>query len=464
MKKEQKETKRLLEKISLTVLKHSMLMGGETVLVGLSGGPDSVCLLRALKMLSGKYDIKLCAVYVDHGLRPGETGKEIQFCKNLCESLNVPFMIKKIDVKGLADARGLNKQEAGRILRYDAFETSAFEAKASKIALGHNLDDQVETFFMRVLRGSGMKGLSGIPPVRGKIIRPLFETSRAEIEKFLSEEGASYMVDSSNLKTDYARNKLRSTLMPVLKGLSPGFIETIGGTAEIIGEEDAYLEVAVTKALMKLITRKTDKTIELFITPLEIMDRVILRRVIRRAINETSGLRGLGLVHVESILRLIKTGKAGDRIYLPKGVRAIKKYATLVMTSEIQAKMRTYELGHEGTVVIKEAGLAIESRPYDRDEKADGKASAVFDAGKLTFPLIIRPREDGDFFYPRGLGGRKKLQDFFTDEKIPRDERDAVPIVVSGGEIIWVAGMRDDERFALAEDSAKGVLLALIRL
>ncbi|MDP2167257.1 MAG: tRNA lysidine(34) synthetase TilS [Thermodesulfovibrionales bacterium] len=455
-------------KITSTIKKHSMLSGRETVLIGLSGGPDSVCLTRILKKLSNRLNLTLHALYVDHGLRPGETEKEAAFSKNLCDSLEIQFHIRHVDVKAYAKEHGLNRQEAGRLLRYQALEEKAFEIKAGRIAVGHNLDDQTETFLMRILRGSGTKGLSGIPPVRGKIIRPLIEAERAGIEGFLYAEGAGYIVDSSNLKEDYLRNRLRASLIPALRDFNPNIAETVSHTAEVFREEDRYLELIVTKTLMRLISKKTDRLIALFIIPLEITDKVILRRVIRRAVGETKGLRGISFNHIEDIIGLIKHGKAGDRLHLPKGIRVVKHYSTLLMTSEPPLLLGTYELEPGGQAVIKEAGITITAsvgaRPHREGAlppEQKGKDTALFDADKLSFPLIIRPRAKGDFFYPAGFGRKKKLQDFFVNEKIPRDERDIVPVVTSGSDIIWVAGMREDERFRPTADTKRFLVIEL---
>src|SRR5512143_746742 len=188
-----------LEKVKTTIGKYSMLSGGETVLVGLSGGPDSVCLLSVLNALKEELHLKLHAVYVDHGLRPDETRDEIEFCRKRCERMSIPFTSKAIIVKSYAKEQGMNMQEAARELRYRIFDELFHEIKADRIGLGHTADDQMETFFMRFFRGSGPRGLAGIPPVRAKIIRPLIEKERQEIEEFLEVQGLHYIVDSSNL-------------------------------------------------------------------------------------------------------------------------------------------------------------------------------------------------------------------------------------------------------------------------
>lgn len=453
---------KFLEKIKATIAGHSMLSGGETVLIGLSGGPDSVCLLHVLHRLREEFDLKLHALYIDHGLRPEETPAELEFCRTLCKGLAVPFASRVVDVKAYAKGHGMNKQEAARELRYRVFDEVLQETRAARIALGHTADDQVETFLMRFFRGSGPKGLSGIPPVRGEIIRPLIGTERREIEGFLDEHRISYIVDSSNLGQDYLRNRIRQVLMPELRKINPSLTMTVTRTMEILREEEQYFDLVVTKTLMRLISRKTEDRIELFLAPLETLDKVILRRVLRRAISETRGLRGLEFVHIEEIIGLARDGKPGDRVHLPKGLRAIRGYATLEITAEAPRRVASHQLPVPGEAVLKEVGAVVRASVYaEAGDLGDGKTVAVLDAGKTGAALVVRARDKGDFFYPLGFGKRKKLQDLFVDMKVPRDERDAVPIIFSGDDIVWVAGYRPDERFRVTGETRSFLRLEL---
>jgi tRNA(Ile)-lysidine synthase len=442
-----------------------MLRGEEKVLVGLSGGPDSVCLLHVLCRLKDRLALDLTALYIDHGLRPDETKGEVEFCRRLCGELSVDFLDRSIDVRTYANEKGFNLQEAARELRYMTFESVAYEIGAKKIAQGHTVDDQLETFFMRMFRGSGPKGLSGIPPARGMIIRPLLDVDREAIENYLKQENKSFIMDSSNLKKDYLRNKLRLELIPEMKKMAPHITQSIARTMDILREEEKYFEIIIAKTLMKLISRKTDKQIELFLSPLEVMDRVILRRVLRRALDETRGLRGIEFVHIENIIELVKHGRQGDRICLPQGLRAVKDYATLILTSEIPEKLGSFTLNVPGEVVLKEIGTVIKaSIEHEGEQYGRERTTALFDAGKTGTELTIRSREKGDFFYPAGFGRKKKLQDYFVDEKVPRDERDAVPIVITGNDIVWIAGYRGDERFKVSESTKMFLKIKLYKL
>jgi len=459
----------IIKKTTDTIKKYSMLNDGDSVLIGLSGGPDSVCMTIILDKLKKEFKLTLNAVYIDHGLRPGEVQKEKEFCKDLCRNFGISFFAKSIDVKKIAEDSKLNKQEAARELRYSVFEEMSMELNEAKIAVGHTADDQAETVLMRLLRGSGRKGLSGIPPVRGKIIRPLIEIEREEIEEFLSDNtlpvtrdtSLSYVVDSSNIKTDYFRNRIRKMIIPELKKNNPSLLKSISRTAEILGEEDVYLELIVTKTLMRLISRKSDDAIELFLAPLERMEKPILRRVLRRAVAETKGIKGIDFVHIEDVIKLVKHGKSGDRIKLPGGIYVIKEYSLLMITSRVPVTISEYELQPTGEVIIRESGVLIRAAfEGENRDFGDGRTSVLLDAGGMSFPLKIRPRIEGDFFFPLGFGKKKKLHDFFVDEKIPRDERGKIPVVLSGNDIIWIAGCRADERFKVTDRTEK--LLRLI--
>jgi tRNA(Ile)-lysidine synthase len=317
---------------------------------------------------------------------------------------------------------------------------------------------------MRLVRGAGPAGLSGIPVKRGNIIRPLLEIGRKDIESFLSIRNIVPVTDSSNLKEDYFRNMIRLRLMPMLKQANPNLLQSLGHTMEILREEERYFEILVTRTLMKLISRKSQKRIELFLSPLEAMEVVILRRVLRRAISETEGLRCIGFGHIEDMIDLIRNGNNGDRLVLPRSIRVIKEYALLVITSEEPVRIAEYALDLPGKAVIVGAGQVLTAALEEKSVQfGQGKASVPLDAEKMRFPLTVRPRRPGDYFYPMGFGRKKKLQDFFVDLKIARDERDSVPVVVSGDDIVWIAGHRADERFKVTETTKKFVRLGIVK-
>jgi tRNA(Ile)-lysidine synthase len=452
----------LRERVRCTIRKYTMLSGEGHVLIGLSGGPDSVCLVDILNGLKEDLNITLSAVYIDHGMRPEENEKEAFFCRRFCEERGIAFYEEPVNVKKHAEANGGNLQERARELRYHRIEELSQRINAEYIALGHNADDQAETVLMRLLKGAGMKGLAGIPPVRNGIIRPLIETERSDIEEYLKEKGLSYMVDSSNLTENYFRNWIRLSLMSEIKKKDPSAVSEIARSAEILRDEDGYLEIMVTKILMRLFSRKSDDTIELFLSPLGTIEKPLLRRVLRRAVDAASGLRGISFTNIEDIIDLIKKGKAGDSLDLPKGIRVIREYSLLKFTTLSHVRISEYKLDPPCDISIKETGMVLEALYEEKGTNyLDKKEEVLLDAGLLKFPLTVRARTDGDHFYPAGFGKKKKLQDFFVDEKIPRDQRDSVPIILSGNDIVWVAGFRGDERYRVTEKTEKVLRLII---
>lgn len=454
----------LVNRVEQTVCTYGLIASGDTVLVGFSGGPDSTCLLYLLHALKEKYRMQIHALYINHNLRPAEVPAEMAYCRKFCEDLGIPFLVESIDVASYCCEHRMNRQEGARQLRYQVFGKAAAGTGANKVALAHNSDDQAETLFMRLVRGAGPAGLSGIPIQRGSIIRPLLEIGRHDIEKFLEAKKIAPITDSSNRKADYFRNMIRLRLMPILKQANPNLLQSLTHTMNILREEERYFEALITKTLMRLISRKSDQRIELFLSPLEAMEPVILRRVLRRAISETEGLRGISFQHIEDIIALIRNGNSGDRLALPRNIRVIRDYSVLVITSEEPVRIGEFALDLPGRAVIVNAGHVVTAEVEEAAiPLGDGKTSVHLDADKMKFPLIVRSRRTGDYFYPIGFGRKKKLQDFFVDIKIPRDERDSVPLVVSGDDIVWIAGYRADERFKVTETTKKCVRLGIVK-
>ncbi|MBF0538386.1 MAG: tRNA lysidine(34) synthetase TilS [Nitrospirae bacterium] len=427
------------------------------VLIGLSGGPDSVALLRLLRELFPSVNVH--AIYINHGLRPLETPAEMAFCKQLCEHLGVPLTIRAIDdlPQGLRKTPAILRQS-----RYRLYEETALEIGATKIAIGHNKDDQAETVILNLIRGAGLTGLAGIAPTRGRFIRPLIDVSRWEILQYLNECSQTYCLDSSNLKDIYLRNRLRIHLMPQLTQYNSNIVDTLTRNAQIIREDNEYIEQAVTKKLMTLISRKTGKKIELFLLPLQNTEKALLRRLLRRATATVETLREIGGQHIEEIMALIKTASTGDRLYLPGGVRVIKGYSTLVITCEPPVRISEVELPIPGEVVIREAGYILRATLLEGFKQPDNSGQACLDADLMLSPLKIRARADGDYFYPLGLGKRKKVQDYFVDEKVPRDSRDSIALVFSQDDLVWIAGHRPDDRYKVTPATRNYCLLELI--
>lgn len=452
----------LVEKTLVTINKYGMLSKGDVLLIGLSGGPDSVCLSVIVDELKDNFNLTLHALYVDHGLRPDETGREAAFCKRFCGERRILFHEVAVSVKDYARDRKMNIHEAARELRYEVLDKRAVEIGAHKIAVAHNADDQAETVLMRLLRGAGRRGLSGMLPMRGRLIRPIIDIARKDIEAFLAKRNITFMNDSTNLETDYSRNWLRAEVFPLLRNLNPRVTESINRTAEVLQAEEKYLETATTKAMMRLISRKKHDNVELFLIPLMNIDKAILRRIIRRSLLELGVSRGIDCIHIDAIIRLVRENRNGDRVHLPRGVQAIKNYATLLLTTETAIELTTQQLNIPGETILQGSGLRMIAEITTSRKKREGRSSAIADYDRINGLLYVRKRRKGDYFYPEGFRRRKKLQDFFVDEKVHRELRDRVPLVVCGEDIVWIAGYRMDERFAIKKGTRRFLFLKLM--
>ena len=449
-----------LKKIKHTLSRHRMISEGDSVIVAVSGGPDSVCLLHILHELKNELHIHLVVAHFDHGLRPAEDESETAFVLGLAESLNLPFETAKGHLLAKR-ARG-SKEEVARTARYSFLEKVRKKHKARKIALGHNLNDQAETIVMRLLRGSGPSGLTGIPPCRdGSIFRPLIEIERTEIENYLKAKKLASVTDSSNLKTDTLRNKIRLELMPLLEQHQPQLVHLLGQTAEILRDEDDYLERIAEAWLKKEVTRNPDNTFQLSTASFLALPVALRRRVIRNVIGKAKkDLRRISWDHIEAIQRLAQSEKPQASLNLPGRLTVKRTYDHLVFSASTKRKPLPfhYTLDGPGTYDIEEIGrsISVEETKNRKGLRFRGSARTAFlDAGKLRFPLTLRTFKPGDRFIPFGMEGHKKLKDFFVDLKVPMEQRHSTPILCCDDTPVWVCGFRIDDRFKVTPDTKR---------
>lgn len=460
-----------------TIRRYGMLSKGDKVLLGVSGGSDSVFLLHLLHALSEKYSLTLHVAHLNHGFRR-EAEKEAIFVKGLAEGLGIPYTLRTINVPSYAKEKKLSRQEAAREVRYSFLREVATEIGANKIALGHTADDQAETFLMKLIRGAGAKGMSGIHPcflftVHGSlstvIIRPLIDIGRKEIMDYLREKGVPFIEDPSNITPAYLRNRIRNELIPLIeKNYNPKVKETFVRSAEILREEDSFLENYVRRVLPEFISLRKKGRIELLLKPFLNLDKAIQRRIIRIVIEELKGdLKGYSMLHINEVIDSIAEGQTGRRINLPKGIMVQRDYDHLSIylkeprPQTPESRLRIYDVIVPGVTQIPEFGLTvyteIKEQPF---ESGNGKIEVAFDLEKIPGRVGIRMRKEGDRFFPSGMGGRsKKLKSYLIDKKIKRDERDRIPILVSGDDILWIVGHRQDERYRAGKETKRVLLV-----
>jgi len=458
--------KNLVAKVKDTIFSHEMVAPQDKVVVAVSGGPDSVCLLDVLFALKDELQISLVVAHFEHGLRPGEDQQETEFVSRLAGSYGLEFYTERASA-GLAYGRG-SLEERARKERYQFLTKIKEKVKAQKIALGHQLDDQAETVLMRLLRGSGPLGLGAIPPVRDAlIIRPLIKVSREEVQDYLRQKGILWMQDSSNLQPVHMRNRIRLELLPMLKMYQPRILEVLARTAEIIREDENILVSQAQEWLDQNALRLKQDQISIAIDKLSQLPKALQRRVLRCAIGHVGqGLRKISLKHLDLTLHMCFAKAPQGQIYLPGNLAVKKRYNQIIIAPKSYEHYKRYRYKLQGPGVYKleaiESSIEVAELDYlQMDATGAPPWTAYLDASKIEFPLIVRPFQRGDRFVPLGMKGTKKLHDLFVDMKIPTELRNELPIVCSGSSIVWVTGLRIDERFKVTKEGEKVLKLAI---
>ncbi|MDE0467845.1 MAG: tRNA lysidine(34) synthetase TilS [Candidatus Poribacteria bacterium] len=459
------------------ILRHAMIENGETVIVAVSGGADSLALLYGLHALRTQLNCQLHVAHLNHCLRP-EADADADFVQQHATHLELPCTIRHAEVPLLMKQWKLSVEASARRARYQFYEDVCTQIRATKVALGHHRDDTAETVLMNLIRGSGTTGLKGIAPVRDvKFIRPLAGFTRQQIEVFLTSVGLVPRQDSTNADTRYLRNRIRHELIPLLKSdYNPNIKAGLSRTSDVLGAESEYLDTVTQEAFEASRIRDSAKIDALATSGSVALDRAkfqqyhiaIQRRILRRSFAEMLGYTGdLYFAHCETMLNLIEGDSPNTVLALPNGLRFRRAYQCLIFeisTGAIETESFGYPLAVPGKSSITALNAEIIAELGDiRSREAlnlpDGKFEAVFDYEKLKEafanlaseipPLTIRNRQQGDRFQPYGMRGTKKIKDFLIDAKVPRYERDRIPLLVCGGEILWIVGYTTNERFKI---------------
>jgi tRNA(Ile)-lysidine synthase len=476
----------LLQRVRQFVRQNALFQADTRVVAALSGGSDSVALMVLLHELDASGDVRFAgAAHLNHQLRP-EAQRDELFSASVARSLSVPFVAEREDVLARARRGRTSIEHAARTARYDFLERARAELGADVVALGHTRDDQAETFLLRLLRGAGPRGLASIHPRHGSIVRPLLDCRRTELRDFLAIRQMSYVEDESNVDVSIPRNRVRAELLPLLSDrFNPAIVDILAHEAVLDRELWDWLESAAAEyeaceeggrpRLVRQAGKGSGPVFELNVERLRSARPALRRLVLWRAMNRASNGRPVGFVHVEAALHLLEAGSGG--IDAP-GHRVQRSGPSLVLTgtcadtirrgAPAKANLFSYPLSIPGEVQLTEAGCVVAAE-LDESPK-DLKTAAASGRGPLARvrwdlcqrPLAVRNRRPGDRFRPVGVGGRKKLQDYFVDRKVAQIRRDLVPIVVDATDrIIWVAGYGIDEAFRVTDRSQSVLLLRL---
>jgi len=450
----------MLERVRQYIRTHQMFTPGELVIVAVSGGPDSVALLHLLDKIKGELGIDIHVFHLDHGLRGDQSAEDALFVRQLADRLNLASTIVGLGPEVLK-RRGGSLQAAARLQRLEELCLLAQRLSTNKVAVGHNQDDQAETVLMRVLRGTGLRGLTGIHPARQvnglTFVRPLLATPRLQIDQYCRDNELLPRYDESNSRPDYLRNRIRLELLPMLRReYNPAILRNLADMAGVLQEEDALMEEIASEALARAANHNEERS---YLAKNLLAEQVaVLRRSLRMAARRVMGPDyDLGLQPITNVIQLLLKSHGSHRLDLPGGLQAFVEYGHLQF---VQPQAQTFtasewQISPSGVTEIPELGIRVLAS-HETGLRTWG--TACFDQDLLPGPLTLRFRNQGDRIYPVGMKGSKKLQDILVDAKVPQRIRGQIPLLTSGEEVCWLIGYRLDRRF-LATDSTTNPLL-----
>ncbi len=437
------------EDVLSVIKKYNMLENCDRIVVGLSGGADSVCLLSVLNSLKAEYGFSLVAAHINHGIRGAEAQRDEENCKRLCESLNVPLEILHADIPTLSKQQGIGEEECGRIVRYDFFRSLAGER--GKIATAHNLNDNAETILLNLVRGAGSKGACGIPPVRDNIIRPLIETDRKSIEKYCEENELQYVTDSTNLECEYSRNKIRIKVLPTLCEINQNAVGALSGFASRMREQEAFLESVVNEKYALCV-----KDSELYEAEFSALDIFLKKRIAGRFLSELSHGE-VESKHIDDFLRFVGSGK----VLITASATEIVSRDGKIFKKPEQAEQFSVDFSLDDKKVnLPFCEISVEK--YDTKDLQNlnkDMLDNLIDCDKISNTLILRSRKDGDKFTFSKRRVTKTVKKLFNEDKIPPEVRNRMIILDSDGEVAWLRGYGTNKKFRIGADTKKAIKL-----
>ena len=451
----------LIVKARKTIEKYAMCKPGDTVVVGVSGGVDSVVTLHALAALRKELGIDLVVAHLNHNLRGMESERDLAFVSEVCDRHAVAFESKTLEPNELTGQGEGSMQQRARQARFEFFGAVARKHKARRVALGHNLDDQAETVLMRFIKGCGLKGLRGMEPVRDAYIRPLIEIERREIEDFANANSIGFVEDATNFSKKYLRNRIRLDLIPAIEAdYNPSLKKALSNAAAIASKDYEFISNEARKVFPGLIASDGPDRLVLERRSLLALPQAISVRVYLQAIETIApDFSELYAPHIDALISLLDSEAPNASIDLAHGLKAIREYDRIIILKESQKPIVLIEkdLAIPGRTEIGHACGAIDAEIIGKGPRFDDtpKTVALFDYDSIARPIRVRHWRPGDRLRPLGMEGHKKLKELFCEQKVPRAKREAMPIVEAGGEILWVAGIRQGEAFKVAKTSVR---------
>ena len=437
-----------MKKVIEFIKENDLIKENDNIILGISGGADSVCLLYIINEIRDTFSLNITAIHVNHSIRE-TAGRDEAFSKELCEKLGIPFESYTIDCPKIAEEHKLSLEEAGRNERYRLFEETGRKSYGEggfKIAVAHHMDDLAETLLFNLSRGSGINGLASIKVKNGCIIRPLLCLTRKEIEEYLSENGISHIEDETNSDDDYARNRIRHNIIPELNEIAPGAVKNMGRTASQLGEIEDYLTIK-TDELWDKYAEKSEEGI--LIKEGMIKEHpAIVKRAIHRALIEVAGrARDISSVQIEAVydLLLAGTGHKRDLIY---NMEAVRDYAGVMIS------LKTELSDEEKEAILSNLTFEIKDRDFSQNIPTD-LYTKWFDYDKIRNCPNVRFRQNSDYLTINDRDEKKSLSDYMINEKIPAKKRDSIPLLTDGDHVMWVVGYRISNAYKVSDDTKK---------
>lgn len=460
----------MLQEVISYVQRNSMLQEKDKVVIGISGGADSVCLFFMMLELRKQYNLELYAVHVNHGIRGDDADGDEEFVKELISTEGVVLTCIHENIKEYARVWKMTEEEAGRHVRYKAFYQVYSQYNCNKIAVAHHENDQAETVLFQLFRGSGLKGLSGIPPVRNEIIRPLLCVNRAEIEQYLSDNKIAYRTDKSNFTEAYTRNKIRLNIIEyTVKNINSQAVNHIAMAAGMLREAQEYIEKNAQIRFKKIVSTDNGKysfLVDLFQKEDPVIQKEILRIILMKLCDQ---LKDFEACHIDMILSLTRK-PVGKHRNLPYGICATRSYDSVILykgTYEYENKQNEFQISIQipGSYQMPNSNAKIHFEIIESKEEnkifPKNNCTKWFDYDRIKNTIFIRNRKSGDFLQIDSTGGHKKLKSYFIDNKIPKEERQNVPLLADGNHIMWVIGDRISEYYKVREDTTKILIVTI---
>lgn len=451
----------MLEKIRAYIKENGMLERRDKLVVGVSGGADSVCLFFVLLLLQQEYELELTVVHVNHGIRGTDADEDEAFVEQLAKQKGVRFEAFHVNIPQLAKEKGIGEEEAGRWYRYEVMEQVRKKLSANKIAVAHNENDCAETMLQNLFRGSGLAGLSGIAPKRERIIRPLLCVSRKEIEDWLAERQISYRTDWTNFCDEYTRNRVRLHFLPMAeREINERATEHTAKAAIFLREAWEYMEKQIKEAYNRNVSEKNG--VYFIGNELPCEEPVIQKGVIKLVLERLAGSRkDLESAHVFSVQELFKK-QVGKEVHLPYQMKAKREYLGVSILKENgflleeKEKEQEYECIQAGEYFLPDGrSISFEIVPVMEKitEIPKNNCTKWFDYDRIKGTLSLRHRKTGDYLQIKENGGKKKLKDELIDRKIPKEERDKLWLLTEGSHVMWILGGRTSEAYRITAET-----------